>query len=474
MLMFSIPLNPDILGVPVSEGQYAVAQWLVHQSQQMESSSRGRRRAGAGYWVKAVAEEYSPHLYEKTLTHEPRRLADRLQITEACTVNGRLRRDALQRAMRTIWDGDETADEPFDHDVRTALGANRTSSVQFIESREQSGLVKLGGGSKWAIGDCLELVHSWRGWAANEVAFSVGGNLSLSGELESLLPTALEATRAELAAQGQPIGVNRKKFCLTRLRPPLTDENGGVTMEAATTDYYTVISLNRRWLTIENEFPRVFDGAFDLPGWRDARIPNQITCHVVGHTRDDKFLVGQRSRHVLWYPETWSLSFEEQMHVGPEPRVVRDDNERVVRIFEPDRDPVDTIVRGAFEELRVELKREDVRINMICAEGDSLGVAVLAYAEIPLVSEEVEARWNERAHDQYEFERLAFIDARLSGFPTLYSYMTRGELGGVGQLHPSTPMRALIAAIRRHGFHRARAHISWEAIKAGHVRFGRA
>ncbi len=66
---------------------------------------------------------------------------------------------------------------------------------------------------------------------------------------------------------------------------------------------------------------------------------------------------------------------------------------RTLRYFNGDSTPFDTIIRGAEEELNINLALPDIRVLALCMESSSIAANVLAIAKSVLTIEQIYDQW---------------------------------------------------------------------------------
>ncbi len=178
--------------------------------------------------------------------------------------------------------------------------------------------------------------------------------------------------------------------------PNINFRGGGLTLGVQLTDWSLVHGVQE---VLENEDRHIYGDVW-TSFWRsvlslvaDKRaylFPHHLAVHCLVITADNRVVLNKRVG-VSNQRTRISASFEEQMTF---PHIYDAAHGRRARYFDGDETPFDTAIRGAREELNVELDRKDIYISALCLEATSIAANLLAVAKVGLTLDEVYRRWN--------------------------------------------------------------------------------
>src|SRR5262249_32461614 len=120
-------------------------------------------------------------------------------------------------------------------------------------------------------------------------------------------------------------------------------------------------------------------------GLQSPGFPHHLAVHCLVVSADSRIILNRRVS-VSNQRNRISASFEEQMQY---PYIYPADQHRVARCFDGDESPFDTVIRGAREELGIELERKDITILALCLEASSIAANFLALAKCRLTAAEI-------------------------------------------------------------------------------------
>ncbi len=161
-------------------------------------------------------------------------------------------------------------------------------------------------------------------------------------------------------------------------------------------------------------------------------FPHSLCIHIIVVTKDDKVLINKRSPKVIYFPQTWSCSIEEQLSL-------QDLQER------PDRIVLKWFERSLREELGLgseAYNKSNLRILSVFLESDILSISICAHVVLDISSTELNQILTSLPRTDYEFTEWAFLTheeilAELFHPTRLY--------------HPTSGYCMLMALIKRYG-----------------------
>jgi len=189
-------------------------------------------------------------------------------------------------------------------------------------------------------------------------------------------------------------------------------------------------------------------------------FPHHLAVHCLLISRDHKVILNKRAG-VSNQRGRISASFEEQMQVA---HIYPASEKRHQRYFDGDGDPVTAVIRGANEELGIELERGNISILALCMEASSIAANLLAIAKSSLTANEIFDRWR-KAEDRGENQMIRpenLPEWSIEGvLPILGSQSEQDteHLYG-GMWHASSPARLVLGLIHDFGVEAVEGHIS--------------
>lgn len=175
-------------------------------------------------------------------------------------------------------------------------------------------------------------------------------------------------------------------------------------------------------------------------------FPHSLCMHAIVVTKDDKVLITKRSPKVIYFPETWSCSIEEQLALQD---LQANTNEIVVKWFE----------RLLQEELGLSnetYNRNNLRILSVFLESDILSISVCSHVVLDISSNELNLILKSLPRKDYEFNEWSFLTHK-ELLDELF-HPTRSY-------HPTSGYRMLMALIKRYGEPRIAAELFSREIK---------
>jgi hypothetical protein len=118
-------------------------------------------------------------------------------------------------------------------------------------------------------------------------------------------------------------------------------------------------------------------------------FPHHISIHCLVVSSDNKIILNKR-RGVENQQGRISASFEEQMQF---PFIYPPINGGATRYKSGDQTPFDAIVRGAKEELNIDLQKNDIKILGVAMESASVAFNIISIAKSDLSADEIYGKW---------------------------------------------------------------------------------
>src|SRR5262245_252070 len=164
--------------------------------------------------------------------------------------------------------------------------------------------------------------------------------------------------------------------------------------------------------------------------------------HVIVITTDDRLVMCQRSPNAGYHPLHWSISFEEQI------------NQKDIAFGNAALSMA--AIRGFQEEYSYDrnIAPDNVRTLGVFLEYGILNIGFCIYLEPPLTFDELYTNWNSRTKDTWEnvdVMGMSFTLSNIKRFLQLPRFENVIE-GKVGNFHPTSKYRLLLAALHRFGF----------------------
>ncbi len=162
------------------------------------------------------------------------------------------------------------------------------------------------------------------------------------------------------------------------------------------------------------------------------KFPHSMCLHLTIITKDNKILLTKRSNKVAYYPNTWSVSIEEQL--------AKDD-------FKNENDKVldNLLDRSLKEELGFSTDFYDIknfRILSVFLESDILNCSLCGVLNINISAEEVNQILSVKPRNDHEFTKWNFIN-----WDNLKQELKLTKRN----LHPSSSYRMLLCLINKFG-----------------------
>jgi len=312
---------------------------------------------------------------------------------------------------------------------------------------------------KYSIDDCIMLCHSpeYQGWEADEIRL-----VPRRQEIRSVSG----AHNAYVQERKPRFRVSHKwKYSLLAYTLPLLDENlNRITLEVGYTDYATAASA---YSFLDENIPALGDGTvfqcvvprfFDDVG--ECRV--EVASHLIPVIPcvdltvldiNDKIVLLQRSKHVHFFPETWTATIEEQMNA-------------VYKDQQGDSNILDTAKRSLREELLgsnmkdsdiITLKFLALLFNPVAFSLDIVGVV-----KLNLPGEDIAKNLPHRATDPSEHaHNYQLIDLSLDEVLSLVfpnDSDVEPSLRLITNWHSIARMRLLLTLLWRFGFEEVGRH----------------
>jgi len=281
--------------------------------------------------------------------------------------------------------------------------------------------------SQWVI-DCAVNVHilfEFQGISERYVTTKLIGSFPLT-------------PRAALLKQRRQQPSGRKLFCLREFVPVHSDtlDDVGLQLMLADIEWSDVV-------TFSLGLPELLEaGEYNGPLLDLARseIPSIASVDVVLVTADGKVVAARRSRHRDYYPQTWSLSYEEQLSRDPRRRT-----------RQADANHFDAVVEGAWEEFHVTVLRESIRLASIHVCLPRYAAACLMIARCRETSAQLWSCW-QQAIDKEEHDYVVTLEPELAALgPQFFHPNPAPECDESPVWHPTSRMRLLAFLSNRWG-----------------------
>jgi hypothetical protein len=229
-----------------------------------------------------------------------------------------------------------------------------------------------------AIGDCVVLCDAPNGsWSEDDTTCEIDGEFALSPDLAQL---------AEEYRSNHEVGTDNDKFSIRSANLAMTDDPS-LRIKLQKTLWSDVQAM-KWYLDREAPWP---DGQRqsirDLYGDTFLRLTNRpipsICClHVVALTDDDYIVASKRAADVQYYPECWSVSYEENLSEKD--------------IHGNQADLIGAAKRGGDEEFFPKgsdvIPRDSVRLFSVFEETAIANTSICAVVRIPLPLDELQRR----------------------------------------------------------------------------------
>ena len=181
-------------------------------------------------------------------------------------------------------------------------------------------------------------------------------------------------------------------------------------------------------------------------------FPHHIASHCLLISKDNKVVLNKRLG-VENQQGRISASFEEQMQF---PFVFQKSDDRELRYYDGDLSPFHTIIRGAKEELNIDLALSDIRILALCMESTSVAANFISIAKSQLKIEDIYNCWI-NADDKNENRMIPINSLPYWGIDEMSNIIQSDEYiseDGIsnGVWHASSKIRILLGLFADFGF----------------------
>lgn len=309
---------------------------------------------------------------------------------------------------------------------------------------------------KYSIDDCIMLCHSpeYQGWDWNEISLSIGRKEIL--HVEGKHDAYVQDKKPEFGQSG------KWKYCVLSYTLPMLDKNRNeISLDLGLTDFSTSASVYSLLNTSIPEYGNktvlqnsVQDFFTDV-GNCQVKVASQIIPVIpcVDMTildAKDRVLILQRSKHVHFFPETWTATIEEQMNAVWKGQI-------------GDGNVLDAAKRSLREEVMgsrmhdrdiLNLKFLALLFNPIAFSLDIVGVA-----KINMLGEDIARNLSHRAIDPHEHGRnFKLVDLTPDGIlPLIFPQAGDSENSRI-VWHSIARMRLLLILLWKYGFDEVSSH----------------
>lgn len=297
------------------------------------------------------------------------------------------------------------------HGERLQVGLSSTS-LYSMASSDALRLMQEAEIERFAVDDCIILRNSgdFAGWDADEMQITVLGR-------SIPIPADLEEIRQAKIPEIEKYYFNPSHYQLVSFTPSFADF-GRLDIVLAPLRFYDYYSLTP---FLDKPLLKGLDGSKISIRQKYARaaltyssndretgiIPAPVSLQCVVISSDQQIILMERSSSVAYYPNHWSVSFEENMAA---PGV----DWRGGSVKSNDANFVAGAMRGLETEFAMPKEAiESVKILSLNIEYLTLSVDVIILIKVNLGSEEVKQRWMVEARDKDEASRFASISTDL-------------------------------------------------------------
>jgi transcriptional regulator with XRE-family HTH domain len=285
-------------------------------------------------------------------------------------------------------------------------------SLYSLASPNARWLMQLADIERFAVDDCIILTNSknFQGWSPNEIKTTV-----LSKRLP--IPDDLEKLKQEKLSIIEKDYFNSSHYRLVSFTPSFSDlDQLEVTLAPlGFHEYYSItpffdeplltaldgskVSIRQKYGNTALTYSSTDRGTSLIPA------PVSIQCVVV--TSDQQIVLMRRSSSVAFYPNHWSVSFEETMNAPGLDRKGQPSRS-------DDADFFAGALRGLEEELAVSHDDvESIKVISLNVEYLTLSMDTITVIKLRLTGEEIRESWLVEAWDRDEASKFALLPADL-------------------------------------------------------------